>query len=132
MSRNGVVSLLSGDGVLLSLGLVDDRIYGSNAIDTPREYPFLVVTFEDTTPAFGDRGTRGLTVWAYDEPSDYTRLDAMITRIRSILTSATHFKGSDGWTITQIDWAGSSPDLYDDGWHAISRNAGFRVVSRQG
>lgn len=127
MSRVAVQTILLG-----APGLPASQSWAMNALDTPTAYPFIVARWEESAPAFGDVGSRGLTVWVHDEPGDYARIDSMLAWIKNALTSAIHVNGGDGWIITQIDWTGDSPDFFDDGWRTITRNAGFRVISRAG
>lgn len=130
MSRSVVNEALANNTQLLALGMLADATFAANMIDTPTIRPFIVMRWEETTRAFARIGSQGLTIWVHDEVGDYTRIDAMLEIIKSVLTSIVHVAGGDGKTVTQIDWAGDSPDLYDDGFATISRNAGFIVVSR--
>lgn len=130
MSRAAVNVAIQNDSELLGLGLQFEQTYAANAIDTPIVKPFVVMRWEDTTRSFGDIGTQGLTVWVHDDLGDYTRIDAMLERVKEILTAMVHVSGTDGRIVTQIDWAGDSPDLWDDGFQTITRNSGFRVISR--
>jgi hypothetical protein len=130
MSRAAVNLALSTNLDLLVLGLQPEQTYAANAIDTPIEKPFIVMRWEEVTPAFKDKGTQGLTVWVHDELGDYTRIDLMLEKVKEILTAMVHVAGSDGRVITLIEWTGDSPDFWDDGFNTITRNSGFRVVSR--
>lgn len=127
MSRAAVQTAL-----LAAPGLPAGQSWAANALDTPTAYPFIVHRWEETSPAFGLIGTETLRVWVHDEVGDYARINTLLEWVKMTLTAMTHVAGSDGRIVTQIDWTGDSGDLYDDGWKTISRNAGFRVVSRAG
>lgn len=113
-------------------------MYGSQALVSPdNSQPFSVERWEDVTgtSAFGASSfqgnpvrQQGLTIWVYDAPGDYTRIDKIVRRIREILTDVVAERADDGW-ITQIDWAGDSGDLYDDIYSAIARTSSFSVIS---
>jgi len=130
MSRAAVNSVLENSIELQALGLLPGATYAANAVDTVEERPFIVMRWEENVRAFDTRGVQGLTVWVNDNLGDYTRIDACLEVIKRLLTNMVHVAGSDGRTITQIDWSGDSGDLWDDGYHTIARNAGFSVVSR--
>lgn len=132
MSRVAFNQLIENDPTLQLLGLPVDGTFQANAVDTPEIRPFVVIRWEERTRAFGDRGFDQVTVWVHDTPGDYTRIDRMLARIKAVLDAATHVPGSDDRILTQVDWTGDSGDLYDDGWSTITKNAGFRVVSRPG
>ena len=127
MSRAAVQAVL-----LTAPGLPSQQSWAMNSLDTPTQWPFIVQRWEETTPAYGLVGTQGLTVWVHDQPGDYARINTLLEWIKSALTAMVHVNGGDGRIVTQIDWTGDSSDLFDDGWGTITRNAGFRVVSRAG
>ena len=127
MSRAAIQTALSA-----APGLPSGQSWGAHALDTPQEFPFIVTRWEDKTPAFGLIGPQNLTIWVHDEPGDYTRINVLLEWIKATLTAMIHVSGSDGSIVTQVDWTGDSPDLFDDGWNTITRNATFRIISRAG
>lgn len=127
MSRAAVQTAL-----LTAPGLPAQQSWAANSLDTPTAWPFIVHRWEETTPEFGLVGLETLRVWVHDKPGDYTQINTLIEWVKSTLTAMIHVAGSDGRIVTQIDWTGDSGDLFDDGWGTITRNAGFRVVSRAG
>jgi len=134
MSRAAVYSLLVGDTELSALGITASTIFASNAVDTVTASPFLVLRWEEQTARWGianQRGKQLLTVWAHDRTGDYSRINAILKRVETILTLALHVPGTDGMTLTQCEWRGESSDLYDDGFKTITRNSAYDVVSRQ-
>lgn len=126
--RETVYSLLATDTELQALDPAGIEVHNVEAMDNPeRRKPFLVTAWAEDPPVFGRPGRRSLTVWAHDEPADYTRIDDMLERVRILLVGLIHEGG-----ISQVMWEGASGDLYDDGFHTITRNSGFRVNSGNG
>lgn len=128
-ARAAVRALLVADPDLLAAGV--QEIYPANAVDTPAEECFLILTWADAGKAYGRTGAEGLTVWVHDRNRDYGRIDQVLDRAAEVLTAATHVVGEDGWTLTLAEWAGEGPDLYDDGYNTCTRYADFTVVSRR-
>lgn len=127
-SRAAVQTLLQDDGVLIGLGV--GAVYAANAVDTPAESLFLIVTWDVKAVAFELTSVTRLTVWAHDKDRDYGRISDVLRRARDILTGAVHVAGADGWTLTQADWRGEGPDLYDQGYETCTRYSDFTVASR--
>lgn len=75
-------------------------------------------------------GNEFLTVWVYDRGRSYTDIDKAIKIIKNLLLGLVDIGGSDGEHLSQINWNGTSDDLYDDGMKRITRNAVFTVNSR--
>jgi hypothetical protein len=130
MSRVAINLAIENSAALQLLGLPADGTFQANAADTISIRPFVVIRWEENRRAFADKGTQGLTVWVHDDLGDYTRIDNILEKIKEILTAMVHVQGSDQRIVTQVDWSGDSGDLYDDGYRTITRNAGFRVLSR--
>lgn len=127
-ARATVYTLISEDSELATLGV--GNTYAANAVDTPPEDLFVVIKWEPTRKAFGLKGIDRISVWAYDTNQDYGRIDSVLRRIKELLTGSVHVAGADGWTLTQADWLGEGPDLYDSGYNAVTRYAEFDTVSR--
>lgn len=132
-ARAAVYSLLATDGDLQDLGVAYGNIWPAQAMDTaPRNSRFLILRWEEETVAFKRVGREVLTVWAHcprETSTDFTPLDAILNRVTEILTSATHAEGADG-VLTCVDYNGKSPDLNDEGYKTITKNAAYTVVSR--
>ncbi|MBK8246298.1 MAG: hypothetical protein IPK85_02645 [Gemmatimonadetes bacterium] len=127
-------SLLAADGQLQALGLPYGNIWPAQALDTaPRNGRFLILRWEETTVARGRASqSEVLTIWAHcprEMSTDFAPLDAILNRVTEILTSATHVTGADG-VLTCVDYNGKSPDLNDEGYKTITKNAAYTVVSR--
>lgn len=121
--RSAVHFLLSQDNVLSDLGV--QKVYGSNAIDTPTEQIFLVTRWEETNPAFKSVGTRNLTVIANCRSANYKLLDSILDQVKEIILGALHVSGSDG-QLTQAQWTGDSPDGRDPGFRTYFKSSSFQ------
>lgn len=128
-ARAALRSLLADDGELAGLGV--QTVYATNAVDTPDEDCFLIIRWDDTTRAFGVTASSRATVWAHDKDRDYGRIAAVLQRVEDLLAGTVHRAGEDGWTLTQADWLGQGPDLYDTGYETCTRFSDFQIVSRQ-
>lgn len=128
-TREAVYTLLSTDPQLQALAPGGVEVWNVEAIDNPeRGKPFIVTAWASTPrPVFTAARSRELTVWAHDEGGDYSRIDAILERVRQILVGIVHQGG-----ISQVEWSGASGDLYDDGFRTITRNSGFRVIGADG
>ncbi len=138
MSRAAVYTLVSTDATVQSLGIPVGAVYASNAQDTPQDESemFVILRWEEKTVTFGDnvlgthKGTQFLSVWVHSRGRAYDPINAVLARIKTILTSAVHVLGADGVTLTQADYTGESGDLYDDGFHTLTRYHSYRIACR--
>lgn len=125
--ESGVFSLLSSDADLAAaLGLTPDvlpaRLYRAGAANDPVP-PFLSIRWEIPTLA-GRLGTYGFTLRAHDRDLTYDRITAALDRAKAILTAVVHQQG-----ITQVDWQGRSPDLFDDGYRTLTKYDTYVVAA---
>ena len=133
-ARAAVFSLLATDGPLQDLGVAYGNIWPAQAMDTaPRHTRFLILRWEEVTLAPG-KGSKQevLTVWAHcprELSTDYVPLLDILNRVTEVLVSAVHVAGADG-ILTCVDYNGMSPDLNDEGYKTITKNAAYNVVSR--
>jgi hypothetical protein len=127
--RETVFSILTTDEELQALGITEATVWSIEAADNPdRGKPFVVIAWSTVPrPQHTAARRRDLVVWAHDEGGDYSRIDAILERVRQLLVGTVHQGG-----ITQVDWEGASGDLYDDGFRTITRNSGFRVIGADG
>ncbi len=133
MSRVALVSLLGNDTELRVDGITTDSIHAFQSVDAPpaSEETFIIVRWGiSASSPFPSRGPVSVTLWVYDVPSSYIRIDRIIKRCREILENAVHVVGSDGWTLTTASWSGTSEDGYDDAFARLMKNVTFNVVSR--
>lgn len=122
--REQVYATLTNDAQLQADGIGPDTVWNIEAPDNPdRGKPFVVTAWAESPPVFGRRHRRELLVWAHDDSADYARIDRILNRVQELLVALVHEGG-----VTVVDFTGGSPDLYDDGFHTITRNYGFRVI----
>lgn len=135
MSCQAAVRTLLGTDPTLSgdYGITVDRIWPAQALDgAPRSGYFLVLRWEETSLVIGEHGPEVLTVWCHrsrNETTDFTGHRAILRRVRDILTDAHNVPGPDG-TFNQAHSDGYGPDVVDDYYNTITKNAAFRVLSR--
>lgn len=133
MSRTLVQGILTADaasasaGSLGTLGVLPGSIYAAESADSPKSDVFITHRWGNVGVGVGASVPQTLDVWAYDRDLDYVRIDKILLRVRYLFAAVTAANAIEGW-ITQIDWQGDSPDLRDDGYHAITRHSTFRVV----
>lgn len=129
-ARATLFKVLSEDATLLSLGV--ERVYASGSLDSPEEDTFLVLRQETSEPpAYALRAVEHVTVWVHSKGGDYGPVDAILEQVKTVIQGQVHVLGEDGWSLTQADWRGDSPDLVDGGFHTLTRNADFAIVSRR-
>jgi hypothetical protein len=133
-ARSAVFKLLSEDLVLSGQWNIDaEAIFANADLDVaPRNGPFIVLRWEEETPAYGNIGSEVLTVWAHcprQVSTDYVPLRAILIRVREILLGAEHVEGADGW-LSCCNYNGMSADFNDEVLKTISKNAAFDVVAR--
>lgn len=127
-ARAALQTLLETDQELTDLGV--GAVYPTNALDTPPEELFIVVRWDPTTPAFKTTGADRVQIWVHDVQRDYGRIGACLQRLKELLPATVHFPGTDGYTISTVEWEGEGPDLFDGGYSTCTRYADFTVVSR--
>lgn len=127
-ARAAVQSLLETDTELQSIGV--EAVYSSNAVDTPEESMFVIIRWDASVGAFKSVGSDRCSIWVHDVNRDYTRIDEALRRIKELLVGTIHRPGGDGWTMTLATWNGEGPDLFDGGFHTVTRYSDFTVLSR--
>lgn len=131
MSRVYLYQLLKEDAQSTDPGTLGDvgakpNLYAGE-VDTPEGDTFLILRFGSITPGVDPVTSSALAVWAYDNSKDYTRIDNMLKRVRTLLEQTEAQKTSTGW-ITCIDWEGDSDDLADDTYHRITKNSSYTLI----
>lgn len=130
--RDYLFHLVTTDAVINALGITAANAFTSNDAETPQMRPFLVFRFANTTPGIPGEQTvndRSFQVWVHDDPNDYTRIDDVITRVRSVLTSVfAQYTGTEGQYIHGVEWMGDSEDLADDEQRTITRYCEYRLI----
>lgn len=133
MLRTFVFDLLVADPELNALDYNRDTTYGAiMGADSPQERRFMVLRWGTESPRSPGRDSRivrtGLTVWVYNRESDYGPIHRALLRIRDILVPIAGVDHGDGWII-DVEDNGTSEDLWDDGYSAITRNAVFTITA---
>lgn len=142
--RTLIAQAIANDAALQSMGLVPAAVLTGD-VDTPQERPFVNLKWGTSNP--GLRKTTAannlVTVWVHDTPNDYSRIGAMLTRIKALLQAieAAHWQetspwdannpsavSSQGW-LYDVRWQTDSTDLVDEGHGTITRNAVYAAMS---
>lgn len=129
--RSFVFSLLTTDTTLNSLGIDANSVFTTHGVDTPQVRPMLILRWGITENVLNHSpmGARSLQVWAHDEPGDYERIDQILRRVRTLLTtvSAENAGSPDEW-VSEIRWERFSDDLSDEDAVTIARNSDFTIT----
>lgn len=126
--ESGVYAILSTDPELAAWFQVPadqlaSHVYRAGAAVDPPDH-FLVIRWEDTAGAPGTfRALPGMTLRAHHRSRSYELVDGILDLCKNILTAVVHEQG-----ITQIDWRGRSPDLFDDGYGTATRFDTYAVA----
>lgn len=135
MSSASVFRALADDSDLRFWGIEESTIFPDySSEEVPRDGAFLVLRWgnEDVTSSV-KKGPEILTVWAHlpqEMGSDYGPLRDMLGRVKDVLLSMEHVVGDDGYSVTLVEYFGSSGNLIDPGFRTITRNMTFRVLLR--
>jgi hypothetical protein len=126
-----VFNLLTTDSVLNALGITADSVFTTHDVDTPQVRPMLVLRWgiTDNVLNHSPMASRGLQVWAHDEPGDYERVESILRRVRTLLTSvsAENAGANDEW-VSEIKWERFSEDLSDEDAGTVTRNGDFTIT----
>lgn len=148
MSRDAIYQAIVTNSDLNALGVNQDRVFPNYAADhRPTDSGVFLILRWEAQPFLGasrlggfgsgtgmGRGARDLTIWAHlprEESSDYTRLDDVLDIIDGAIIDLVHVPGEDGYTLTLVRPTGRSADLTDAGFDTITRNAGYKVLTRR-
>ena len=109
--REVIRAVLIQDQELLDLGVTPNGVYAGD-VDTPPERPLLVMRWGSQVNTSGDAPLqlRNLSIHVQDELKDYSKIDAIISRIR-ILFDEFPRQSYDGGLIYGIIWTTDSEDL---------------------
>jgi hypothetical protein len=123
-----IYGALVNDSVLNGLGINSENSFAID-VDTPQTRPFLQIRWGLNEIGLKNTAVsrRTLTVWVHDEPGDYTRIDEILYRVKSLLPTLDGQSNGLGHVVS-IEWTGDSEDLADDGHGTITRNTGFSLV----
>lgn len=124
--RKAMHNLLTTDSTLVSL-LPAEKWYQRGAVpDAPRT-PFAVEAWQGEEVRGKSLVLPRFTLWVYQGRGDYSTIDAVLRRATELLSSTVAYE-HDGERLVQVDYEGSSVDLFDDVYRANARNAGYRVI----
>lgn len=115
-----------GDATISALGITGDAAFAVD-VDTPTQRPFLQLRWGRNDEGISVVTKRQLTIWVHDVPGDYTRIDSIIVRLRSLLPELVGQSNGAGYLV-EAEWNGDSEDLTDDGHQTITRNVSFTLV----
>ena len=125
--ESGVFSILSSSADLAAAaGVTPDVLPGllhraGSAVDMPDRW--LAIRWE--IPALsGNLGTYSFTLRAHDRDQTYDWITACLDAAQAALTAVVHQEG-----ITQVDWRGRSPDLFDDGYKTLTKYDTYVVAA---
>lgn len=114
------------DAQINALGITKASYFSGNA-DTPSVRPYVVARWGNTAKGMDVSNQRTVTFWVHDTGNDYTKIDAIIARIRALMLVQWGVRTESGW-ITGVDWSGDSEDLADDVTRTIIRNTSYLVT----
>jgi len=121
-ARETVMSTLNNHASLTALGLIADGVVQADTLESPTEFPFIVVRWTDEVAGLGRVRRAPVDLWVYDAGGDYSRLLRIGETALAVLADFLQAKTIDGH-IMQIDTKGASlgrgRDLYDDGFDAV-------------
>lgn len=133
-ARHALARLVYEDSVMQGLGFIQERVWASNALDTPaRDHPFIVINIDLQEKAFGTTSRDTISYWVHipkEISQDYNIIDLAIEQIKMLMENVTHLTGTDGWSLTAGTWIDTSRDLTDEILNTIVRFATFGVASR--
>lgn len=134
MSRAVVFDAIAG---LDSVGLDANTVFPNWSLDErPTDIgPFVILRWEEEEQAFDEvRGNRTLTIWVHSPlaiGNDFGEIDKILDAIDTALLGLGDVPGTDGYTLTCVRATGRGGDLKDDGFHTITRNSAYQVLSRK-
>lgn len=133
-ARESYARLVYEDPVMQGLGFIQDRVWASNALDTPpRDSPFIVINVDLTEKIFSTVGRDTVSYWVHipqDMGRDYSVIDLAIEQIKMLMANVVHLAGTDGWSLTGGTWIDTSRDLTDDAFKTLVRYVTFTTATR--
>lgn len=126
--RAVIRTAILADATLQSLGIVNGNHVLSGDVDSFAVRPFINLKWGTTNPApFGSAAQQTILVaWVHDDPNDYERIDAILRRLRTIMTSLVGLPDVNDY-VSQAAWTGDGPDLKDDGFRTIVRVGNYTL-----
>lgn len=108
----------------------EDSVYGSHSLEgVPERKPFIVHDMgNDTSERLGEESTahrQFATIYVHDEGYDYTRIDQVITALKSLLDNS---PSAPGFGVITCHYLETSRDLEDDQMGTIVKYARFQII----
>jgi hypothetical protein len=134
-AREAYARLVYEDAAMQGLGFIQDRVWASNAVDTPapRDNPFIVINVDLQESVFGTVSKDTVSYWVHmprEMGLDYSIIDLALEQIKALVTNVTHLAGSDGWSLTGGKWIDTSRDLVDEAFNTLVRYSTFTAATR--
>lgn len=133
-ARHALARLVYESSEMQGLGFLEDRVWASNALDTPdRDGPFIVINVDQSEHTFGITGVDTVSYWVHmprELARDYSTIDLAIEQLIMLMADVVHLAGTDGWSLTSGTWVDTSRDLTDDAFNTIVKFVTFRVAAR--
>jgi hypothetical protein len=124
--RKAMHRLLTEDPTLASL-LPADKWFQRGSVPDKPVTPFAVEAWQGEEVRGKSLVVPRFTLWVYQSRGSYHIIDEVLRRATELLTSTVQYE-YDGERLGQMDFEGSSVDLFDDVYRANTRNAGYRVI----
>jgi len=124
--RKAMYHLLTTDPTLAAL-LPAEKWYERGSVPDAPTTPFAVLAWQGDTVAGPGRKLPRLTIWFYQSRGNYNIIDELLRETTKLLSDVQQYE-HEGQRIAQVDYEGSSVDLYDDVYRCNARNAGYRVI----
>lgn len=130
--RQYIFELLKNDPTLNGLGIDGNTLFNSYAPDSPAASGRWVVLRwgEEEAPLGRDTDLRRkpLTVWAYDVEPDYSAVLDILKRARALIYPLKGVNVGNGW-ISEVGDNGTSADLFDPTYNAVTKNRSFSFAA---
>ena len=140
MSRGAIDTAIISDAELAALGFDENSVLANyDGDERPNDKMFMVLHWGDEVPILrsGDgetRNLRPLTIWVHmyrEFSTDYSRIDAVLNMLDSLIMNMIHVDGEDGYTMTLAEKNGRSRDLRDRTYETICRSISYKILSRE-
>jgi hypothetical protein len=132
-AREAFARLAYEDAGLNALGFTEERVWQSNAIDSPYpNTPFIVVSVDLEEQIFGTTGPVTMSYWVHVPRAvvrDYGIIDLAIAQLKDLMRNLEPKVGSDGWILTGGKWVDTSRDLTDPTFNTLVRYVTFRCAA---
>lgn len=115
----------------VKLDVLDGYIFGAGSLrGSPDKRPFLVIAFSSEFGEINDGDvpvvtSQLLTLWAHDDPGDYTRIDRVLRNSQLALQGPVVEQGG-----IFARWQGNSGDLADPTYGTIVRNSEYKLIGK--